>query len=162
MGSSNHLVARILPNTVEAFAFKRLSNEARQKLILARPATLGQASRLEGMTPSAVSQRIKALEERDWQLSEILLTHHHGDHIDGVSAIREEHFCRVVGAAAVGLPQGVPGGVVALALGPQRIPLNPQGVGAKRVGPAAIPVRVDEHRHPIVRPHTWCYLQPGL
>ena len=43
---------------------------------------------------------LKALDDRDWQLSEILLTHHHADHIDGVAAIREEHFCRVVGAAA--------------------------------------------------------------
>ena len=43
---------------------------------------------------------LRALDDRGWQLSEILITHHHGDHIDGVAAIREEHFCRVVGAAA--------------------------------------------------------------
>ena len=41
-----------------------LSNEARQRLRLARPVTLGQASRLEGMTPSAVSLLLIHLKKR--------------------------------------------------------------------------------------------------
>jgi tRNA uridine 5-carboxymethylaminomethyl modification enzyme len=41
-----------------------LSNEARQRLERARPATLGQASRLEGMTPSAVSLLLIHLKKR--------------------------------------------------------------------------------------------------
>lgn len=39
-----------------------------------------------------------ALDARGWRLTDILLTHHHGDHIDGVAALREG--ARVVGAAA--------------------------------------------------------------
>ncbi|HWM27149.1 MAG TPA: tRNA uridine-5-carboxymethylaminomethyl(34) synthesis enzyme MnmG, partial [Woeseiaceae bacterium] len=41
-----------------------LSNEARQRLASARPATLGQASRLEGVTPSAVSLMLIHLKKR--------------------------------------------------------------------------------------------------
>jgi len=44
-----------LPDDIDYATVHGLSNEARQKLIAARPVTLGQASRLEGMTPSAVS-----------------------------------------------------------------------------------------------------------
>jgi tRNA uridine 5-carboxymethylaminomethyl modification enzyme len=44
-----------LPRNIDYAMVAGLSNEARQKLAAARPATLGQASRLEGVTPSAVS-----------------------------------------------------------------------------------------------------------
>jgi hydroxyacylglutathione hydrolase len=41
------------------------------------------------------------LDSRDWRLDEILLTHHHDDHIDGVAALRELYpGVRVTGAAA--------------------------------------------------------------
>jgi tRNA uridine 5-carboxymethylaminomethyl modification enzyme len=46
-----------------------LSHEARQKLAAARPETLGQASRLEGMTPSAVSLILVHLRKRQLQKS---------------------------------------------------------------------------------------------
>jgi hydroxyacylglutathione hydrolase len=39
-----------------------------------------------------------ALEMRGWRLNDILITHHHGDHIDGVAALRDG--VRVIGAAA--------------------------------------------------------------
>jgi tRNA uridine 5-carboxymethylaminomethyl modification enzyme len=45
----------VLPRDLDYADVGGLSNECRQRLAAARPATLGQASRLEGMTPSAVS-----------------------------------------------------------------------------------------------------------
>ncbi len=53
-----------LPEDIDYERVVGLSNEARQKLLLARPATLGQASRLEGMTPSAVSLLLVHLKKR--------------------------------------------------------------------------------------------------
>ncbi len=53
-----------LPADIDYAAVDGLSNEARQRLESARPATLGQASRLEGMTPSAVSLLLIHLKKR--------------------------------------------------------------------------------------------------
>lgn len=43
---------------------------------------------------------LAALAERGWQLSDIWLTHHHWDHIDGVAALVAATSARVSGAAA--------------------------------------------------------------
>ncbi|TCP63063.1 hydroxyacylglutathione hydrolase [Rhodovulum bhavnagarense] len=43
---------------------------------------------------------LAALTARGWHLSDILLTHHHHDHVEGVETLREAHGARVVGAAA--------------------------------------------------------------
>jgi tRNA uridine 5-carboxymethylaminomethyl modification enzyme len=53
-----------LPDDLDYARVDGLSNEARQRLERARPATLGQASRLEGMTPSAVSLLLIHLKKR--------------------------------------------------------------------------------------------------
>jgi tRNA uridine 5-carboxymethylaminomethyl modification enzyme len=53
-----------LPEDIDYGAVHGLSTEARQRLVAARPATLGQASRLEGMTPSAVSLLLVHLKRR--------------------------------------------------------------------------------------------------
>ncbi len=58
-----------LPEDIDYDAVDGLSNEARQKLAAARPATLGQASRLEGMTPSAVSLLLIHLKKRQLKKS---------------------------------------------------------------------------------------------
>ncbi|MDH3619490.1 MAG: tRNA uridine-5-carboxymethylaminomethyl(34) synthesis enzyme MnmG [Gammaproteobacteria bacterium] len=58
-----------LPADIDYERVDGLSNEARQKLVAARPATLGQASRLEGMTPSAVSLILVHLKKRQLQKS---------------------------------------------------------------------------------------------
>jgi tRNA uridine 5-carboxymethylaminomethyl modification enzyme len=58
-----------LPEDIDYDRVDGLSNEARQKLVAARPATLGQASRLEGMTPSAVSLILVHLKKRQLQKS---------------------------------------------------------------------------------------------
>lgn len=43
---------------------------------------------------------IAALEERNWGLDMILVTHHHDDHIQGVEALRSKYGAKVVGAEA--------------------------------------------------------------
>lgn len=43
---------------------------------------------------------LAALSARGWQLTEIWLTHHHNDHIDGVPALRAATGAKVTGAAA--------------------------------------------------------------
>lgn len=41
-----------------------------------------------------------ALIQRGWKLTDILITHHHADHIDGVDALRESTGAKVTGAEA--------------------------------------------------------------
>ncbi|MBR9842425.1 MAG: hydroxyacylglutathione hydrolase [Rhodobacteraceae bacterium] len=43
---------------------------------------------------------LTALNDLGWSLDTVLLTHHHWDHIDGLTAILEVHKARVIGAAA--------------------------------------------------------------
>jgi len=45
----------VLPENLDYAAVVGLSNEAKQKLLEIRPATIGQAARIPGMTPSAIS-----------------------------------------------------------------------------------------------------------
>ncbi|MBO9478820.1 hydroxyacylglutathione hydrolase [Shimia sp. R11_0] len=40
------------------------------------------------------------LERRSWQLSHVLLTHHHWDHVDGLPGILDSHKAQVYGAKA--------------------------------------------------------------
>jgi tRNA uridine 5-carboxymethylaminomethyl modification enzyme len=58
-----------LPDDIDYTAVDGLSNEARQRLESSRPITLGQASRLEGMTPSAVSLLLIHLKKRQLRRS---------------------------------------------------------------------------------------------
>ena len=58
-----------LPEDIDYSLVDGLSNEARQKLQAARPVTIGQASRLEGMTPSAVSLLLIHLKKRQLRRS---------------------------------------------------------------------------------------------
>ncbi len=58
-----------LPTDLDYAAVDGLSHEARQRLEAARPHTLGQASRLEGMTPSAVSLLLIHLKKRQLRRS---------------------------------------------------------------------------------------------
>src|SRR5438445_6424741 len=39
---------------------------------------------------------LKALEHEGWQLTDILVTHHHHDHVGGVAALKQKYNCRVV------------------------------------------------------------------
>ncbi len=39
---------------------------------------------------------VKALEREGWTLTDILVTHHHGDHVGGISELKQKFGCRVV------------------------------------------------------------------
>ena len=58
-----------LPDDLDYAHVTGLSTEAMQRLLSARPATLGHASRLEGMTPSAVSLLLIHLKKRHMKKS---------------------------------------------------------------------------------------------
>ena len=58
-----------LPADIDYSAVTGLSTEARQRLSAARPGTLGQASRLEGVTPSTVSLLLIHLKKRELKQS---------------------------------------------------------------------------------------------
>jgi tRNA uridine 5-carboxymethylaminomethyl modification enzyme len=54
-----------LPADMDYAAVSGLSNEARQRLESVRPETLGQAARIPGLTPAAVSLLLVHLKKRD-------------------------------------------------------------------------------------------------
>jgi tRNA uridine 5-carboxymethylaminomethyl modification enzyme len=53
--------ALLLPTGIDYSAITGLSNEARHKLEAAKPATLGQAARIDGMTPAALTLLLKVV-----------------------------------------------------------------------------------------------------
>ena len=53
-----------LPSDIDYAAIPGLSNEVRQKLFDAQPATLGQAGRLEGVTPAALALLLAWMKKR--------------------------------------------------------------------------------------------------
>ena len=53
-----------LPDAIDYLLIQGLSNEVRQKLIDVRPQTIGQASRIPGMTPAAVSMLLVHLKKQ--------------------------------------------------------------------------------------------------
>ena len=61
--------ALILPDDIDYTNVTGLSTEARQRLLAARPVTLGHASRLEGVTPSTVSLLLIHLKKRQLKRS---------------------------------------------------------------------------------------------
>ena len=61
--------ALLLPDDIDYANVTGLSTEARQRLLAARPLTLGHATRLEGVTPSTVSLLLIHLKKRHLQRS---------------------------------------------------------------------------------------------
>jgi tRNA uridine 5-carboxymethylaminomethyl modification enzyme len=56
---------RSLPPNLNYLDIAGLSHELKAKLERVRPRTLGQASRIDGMTPSALSNILSHLQQRD-------------------------------------------------------------------------------------------------
>ena len=54
----------LIPPELDYTAMRGLSNELRARLSLVKPATLGQASRIEGMTPAALTLVVAHLPRR--------------------------------------------------------------------------------------------------
>ncbi len=57
----------------------------------------GDTALVDAPEPNAI---LTELTERGWTLTHVLLTHHHWDHIDGLSAILSAHPAKVIGARA--------------------------------------------------------------
>ena len=55
----------VIPDGLDYSTLKGLSNEARQKLQAARPGTISQAGRIDGMTPAALMLIVAHLKRRD-------------------------------------------------------------------------------------------------
>ena len=53
-----------LPADLDYAALGGLSNEVREKLAAVRPATLGQAARIEGVTPGALTALLSHVRRR--------------------------------------------------------------------------------------------------
>jgi tRNA uridine 5-carboxymethylaminomethyl modification enzyme len=58
-----------IPPDFDYAALRGLSNEVREKLARVRPETIGQASRISGMTPAAISLLLIQLKKRDLRKS---------------------------------------------------------------------------------------------
>src|ERR1700726_2811353 len=56
------------------------------------PATKGTAS----IDAPEAAPTLKALEREGWTLTDILITHHHHDHVGGVAELKQKYGCRVV------------------------------------------------------------------
>jgi tRNA uridine 5-carboxymethylaminomethyl modification enzyme len=64
---SKKLESTIIPAGLDYAAVKSLTTEVREKLSKNRPDTLGQASRIPGVTPAAVSILAIALKSSSWK-----------------------------------------------------------------------------------------------
>ncbi len=54
-----------LPETIDYMTIEGMSTEARQKLTATRPLTLGQAARIDGMTPAALTLLLHVVKKHD-------------------------------------------------------------------------------------------------
>src|SRR5436305_8461894 len=53
----------------------------------------GATAAIDAPEAAAVEAALKA---KGWRLTDILVTHHHADHTDGVAALKQKYQCRVV------------------------------------------------------------------
>jgi hydroxyacylglutathione hydrolase len=65
-------------------------------VLLHDPAS-GKTAAIDAPEAAAVEA---ALQKKGWTLTDILVTHHHADHTDGIPALKAKYKCRVVAPAA--------------------------------------------------------------
>jgi hydroxyacylglutathione hydrolase len=65
--------------------------------VLLHDAASGVTAAIDAPEAAAVEGALKAT---GWRLTDILVTHHHADHTDGIRALKEHHRCRVVAPQA--------------------------------------------------------------
>src|SRR5271157_4902483 len=61
--------------------------------VLLHDPTSGTTASIDAPEAAAVEA---ALAKTGWRLTDILITHHHGDHTAGIPALKQRHHCRVV------------------------------------------------------------------
>jgi hydroxyacylglutathione hydrolase len=61
--------------------------------VLIRDSGTGACAAIDAPEEGAV---VKALEETGWTLTDILVTHRHADHVDGIIPLKKRYGCRVV------------------------------------------------------------------
>lgn len=64
---------------------------------LAHDATSGETALIDAPEAAPI---LRALDQRGWRLSHVLLSHHHHDHVDGLGEILAAQPAQVIGAAA--------------------------------------------------------------
>jgi len=72
--------------------------------VLVRDPATGRTAAIDAPETEAVE---RALQATGWALTDILVTHHHADHTDGILALKDKYKCRVVAPAAEA--QKIPG-----------------------------------------------------
>ncbi len=64
---------------------------------LAHDAATGDTALIDAPEAAPI---LEALKRTGWRLTDVLLTHHHGDHVEGLAGVLAEAPARVIGAAA--------------------------------------------------------------
>lgn len=67
--------------------------------VLAHDNESGETASIDAGDADAV---LAALAETGWSLSHLWVTHHHWDHVDGLTAVKAKTGCKVIGPVAVG------------------------------------------------------------
>jgi hydroxyacylglutathione hydrolase len=61
--------------------------------VLLHDAASGATAAIDAPEAAPIEQ---ALAATGWKLTDILVTHHHGDHTGGIAALKDKHHCRVI------------------------------------------------------------------
>ena len=65
--------------------------------VLLHDPTSGATASIDAPEAAPIEAALKAT---GWKLTDILVTHHHADHTDGIKPLKEKYKCRVVAPAA--------------------------------------------------------------